>query len=88
MPTKNVPIMVTPEMVELFIVSEEYANMGERTTVCLLKLKNGIECVGSAVHQEAVTNDPVLGKKFAKEEAFYKAYTAVISHYTAKQMKD
>lgn len=75
------PIKVTTEMVEDFIIKEEYTTMGNRSTICLLTLKNNIEIVGSATHQEAIIGDEAIGKATARQHAFDHAYLAVISHY-------
>lgn len=70
---------VTPQMVDDFIAGQQYASMGNQTTVCVLLLRNGMEVVGTAVRQATTPNDVTIGQKFAYEDAWNKAYGLVIS---------
>lgn len=79
-------VHVTIDMVEDFIVSELYIELGERTTVCLLKLKNGMEVVGTANRQNTSKHNKEIGEKTARSHAINNAYGIIISFYNAVEL--
>lgn len=74
---------VTPSMVNDLIRSEEYKRMGNRTTICLMTLKNGMEMVGVASRQETTFNNNEIAHESAREDAFSKAYEVAVCFYNA-----
>lgn len=79
-------VHVTIDMVEDFIVSEMYIDLGERTTVCLLKLKNGMEVVGTAFRQNTSKHIKEIGEKSARTNAINQAYDIIISFHNAVEV--
>lgn len=60
---------VTEESVANEIASEEFMTVGKKTTLCVITLKNGFECVGSASCVDAANYDLEVGKPFARDRA-------------------
>lgn len=55
-----------------WIVTTEFQKMGTKTTICLIKLKNGFEIVGTSACVDPKDFNQELGKKFALERAIEK----------------
>lgn len=56
------------------IVNEIYIKIGEKTTVCLLVLKNGFEIPGYSACVDPKNFDCEIGKKLAYEDAISKLW--------------
>jgi hypothetical protein len=54
---------------EVLVIKEEYTKIGEKTTVCLLTLKNGYEIAGYSACVDPKMFDYEIGKHWAKENA-------------------
>ncbi len=65
---------VTQEMVEAAIAEQYDVRFGEKTTVVLLKLKNGFEVVGTSACVYGEAYDHEIGKKYARERAVSKIW--------------
>lgn len=76
-------LYVTPDMVQEFMESVEYFNLTDITTVCVIKLKNGMEAVGVAQRQSVNAGSREVGKTVANSHAFRSAYELTIAHYRA-----
>lgn len=66
--------MLTEEYLEGLILKEEYLVMGEKTTICLLKLNNGFEIIGTSAPVDVANFRQDIGIKFARENAFNKLW--------------
>jgi hypothetical protein len=56
-----------------YLIKEIYFNrIGEKTTVCCLKLKNGFEVIGTSACVNPKDFDVELGEKYAYEAAIIK----------------
>lgn len=71
--TKKPMTKITPEYLETLIESESYSNTG-KTTVCILKLKNSFEVVGTSGIIDVSQFNEELGNKFAREIAIDKLW--------------
>lgn len=60
---------VTEKDIESVIITEQYARIGFKTTVCALILNTGFEVIGSSAPVDPATFDFVIGKKLAREKA-------------------
>ena len=69
------PCKLTRKMVDEAIQGEDYRKMGEKTTVCLLTLRNGFEVVGSSACVDPANFDYMWGKRLAREDAMRKVWT-------------
>jgi hypothetical protein len=65
---------LTEEVLKSKIVSEQYAKMGQKTTICLLTMDNGFEIVGHEACVDPNNFDYEIGKKYAYENAFNKLW--------------
>lgn len=61
---------VTEEDIKAAIVSAQYHVVGEKTTICLLQLKNGFEVVGSSSCVDPENFDQLKGQELAYRDAF------------------
>lgn len=70
---KDAPVQsewkVTEKEVFESIVYEQYAQMGAKTTVCLLILHTGYEVVGTSSPVDPANFDLSIGKELAREDA-------------------
>ena len=64
--------MMDLEEVKKVIVNQEFSKMGEKTTVCLLKLKNGFEVIGTSSCIDPKEYDLELGCELSYKNAFTK----------------
>lgn len=71
---ETMPKTVTEEQVEAAIAQEFDWKAGEKTTIVLLKLKNGFEVVGTSACVDAAAYDHEIGKKYARERALSKVW--------------
>lgn len=62
-------IKITADNIEDVIIDEQYMQMGIKTVVCLLTLKNGFEIVGNGSCVDPENFDWELGKKVARNRA-------------------
>lgn len=60
---------LTPQDIENCIASEEYSTVGNKTTVCVLTLKNGFEVVGTASPVDPADYSLEKGKEPARRRA-------------------
>ena len=60
---------VTPQMINAKIDKEQYFKAGEKTTVCVLTLRNGFEIVGSSACVDPENFDLEVGQKWARKDA-------------------
>ena len=67
-------VTVTKEMVEDHIIEEQDCKMGEKTTIVLLKLRNGFEVAGASSCVDASSYDHEIGKRYAREKALSQAW--------------
>lgn len=65
---------ITESDVTFIIDSAEYLKLGEKTTVCFMKLKNGFEIVGSSSCVDPENYDDEVGAKYAFEQARNKVW--------------
>ena len=65
---------VTQKQVNEAIEKAEYHKAGEKTTVCVLTLKDGFEVVGFAGVVDPTNFDMELGSRYAKEKALDKVW--------------
>ena len=65
---------LTKEMILAQIHKDEYKQMGRKTTICLLTMKNGFEVIGTSACVNPETFDAELGRKYAFEEALDRAW--------------
>ncbi|BCO16139.1 hypothetical protein_gp086 [Bacillus phage vB_BceM_WH1] len=60
------------DLAKAWVVTCEYQKMGTKTTVCLIKLTNGFEIVGTSACVDPKDFNKELGEKFALERALEK----------------
>lgn len=60
---------LTKEHIESLIIKEDVQQVGTKTTVCVLTLKNGFEVIGTASCIDPDDYDIDIGKKYAREDA-------------------
>jgi len=65
---------VTQEQVNEAIAKTEYFKAGEKTTICVLTLKDGFEIIGTANTVDPKNYDIEIGSKYAKEDAMDKVW--------------
>lgn len=65
---------LTEADVEAAIVHEEDVKLGEKTTVVMLRLKNGFEVVGTSGCVDPANYDHEIGKKYARKRAIDKVW--------------
>lgn len=65
---------LTKEFLESQIASEEYQTVGNKTTVCVLTLKNGFELTGTSSPVDPKDYDLQKGKEPARRRAFEKLW--------------
>lgn len=56
---------ITSEHIEAIIKEKLFQRIGEKTTVCLLKLHNGFEVIGSSACVDKEYYSEELGKRFS-----------------------
>ena len=66
--------MLTPEIIESTIASEEYITLGKKTTACILTLTSGFEVVGTSACVKPEDYDIEKGKPFARRRALDKVW--------------
>lgn len=66
----NLATSITEEKIESQIVKEEFVRIGEKTTICLLTLRNGFEIVGTSACVDPKNFDEEKGRYWARKEAF------------------
>lgn len=74
-------IHVTPAMVNDLISSVEYKAVTDRTTVCIIHVKNGMEIVGLAQRQATTEHNQEVAEKSSYSKAFDRLYEIAIAHY-------
>ena len=65
---------VTPEDIDAAIASEEFSKVGQKTTVCVLTLRNGFEVIGTSSCVDPASYNQEIGNKFAKQRAMDKVW--------------
>jgi hypothetical protein len=74
LPSDKPVFRITVEQVEAAIEKEIDFKLGEKTTVVLLKLKNGFEITGVSGCVDPALYDHELGKKYARERAISRVW--------------
>jgi hypothetical protein len=69
---KSVAANEVPSHIISKIVTVEFARMGTRTTVCLLKLEGGYEIVGTSVRADPTDFDELREEHLAAKDALRK----------------
>lgn len=66
---ENKKTSITEEKIDAVIISEEFASIGKKTTVCCLTLVNGFEIIGVSACVDPKNFDLEKGKYWARKEA-------------------
>lgn len=65
---------ITKEHLQSIIKDVDYTRMGEKTTICLITLKNNYEVVGSSACVDPENFDEQVGRDIAFDKAFEKLW--------------
>jgi hypothetical protein len=69
------------------VMSEAYAVLGKKTTVCVLTLENGFEVVGTSSPARQGDFDIFVGRESAKQDALRKVGEFTAFHQVNETMK-
>lgn len=77
---------VTEQGLMRLIIKEAYVQVGQKTTICCLTLKNGFEVIGESACVDPANFNEELGRKYSHERAFNKLWE--LEGYRLQSEKD